>query len=150
MKARLRKLWSQPLVNFQGRYHNIQDAGLNPLPVQRPIPVWFGGHSSEQLERAAKLADGWMPNYRSVADARPALETLDRLLAEAGRSRQQFGLEPRLRYGKGNPQDWGNALIEWQSVGATHLSIDTMGCGFKTPAAHIQAIESVAKVILPA
>lgn len=144
----LRLLWTQPLVNFQGRYHTIPDAGLNPLPVQRPIPVWFGGHSAEQLERAARLADGWMPNYRSAADARPALDTLDRLLAQAGRLRSQFGLEPRLNYAKGDPQAWETSRREWQAAGATHLTIDTMNCGFTTPAAHIQAIQTFAKAML--
>ena len=144
----LRLLWTQPLVNFQGRYHTIPDAGLNPLPVQRPIPVWFGGHSAEQLERAARLADGWMPNYRSAADARPALDTLDRLLAQAGRLRSQFGLEPRLKYAKGDPQAWETSRREWQAAGATHLTIDTMNCGFTTPAAHIQAIQTFAKAML--
>ena len=146
----LRMLWSQPLVNFQGRYHTIQDAGINPLPVQRPIPLWFGGQSEEQIRRAAKLADGWMPNYRTVADAKPALDSLDRHLAEAGRPRSAFGLEPRLNYGKGDPRDWENLIKEWQAAGATHLSINTMGCGFSTPAAHIQAIRSMARAILPA
>jgi probable F420-dependent oxidoreductase len=145
----LRLLWTQPLVNFQGRYHTIPDAGLNPLPVQRPIPLWFGGHSTEQLERAARLADGWMPNYRSVADARPALDTLDRLLAQAGRPRSQFGLEPRLKYAKADPQEWETSRREWQDAGATHLTIDTMNCGFTTPAEHIQAIQTFAKAMLP-
>ena len=144
----LRLLWTQPLVNFQGRYHTIPDAGLNPLPVQRPIPIWFGGHSEEQLQRAARLADGWMPNYRTAADAQPALDTLDHLLSEAGRSRSQFGMEPRLRYGSGDAQAWETSLREWQAAGATHLSVDTMGCGFTTPAAHIQAIQTFARVIL--
>ena len=145
----LRLLWTQPLVDFQGRYHTIPDAGINPLPVQRPIPLWFGGQSSEQIERAARLADGWMPNYRTVAEARPALDALERLLDQAGRPRSQFGLEPRIKYANGDPQDWDTRMREWQAAGATHLTVDTMGCGFTTPAAHIQAIQTFAKAMLP-
>ncbi len=63
----LRLLWTQPLVNFQGRWHHIPDAGLNPMPVQRPIPLWFGGSAEPVLERTARLADGWMPNFKRVA-----------------------------------------------------------------------------------
>jgi probable F420-dependent oxidoreductase len=144
----LRLLWTQPLVNFQGRYHTIPDAGLNPLPVQRPIPLWFGGHSAEQIERAARLADGWMPNYRSVADARPALDALTRHLEQAGRPRSQFGLEPRLQYGQGDAQAWETSRREWQAAGATHMTINTMGSGFITPAEHIQAIQTFAREML--
>ena len=63
----LRLLWTQPLVTFQGRWHHIPDAGLNPMPVQRPIPLWFGGSAEPVLERTARLADGWMPNFKRVA-----------------------------------------------------------------------------------
>jgi probable F420-dependent oxidoreductase len=62
----LRKLWTEELVTFEGRWHTIPDAGLNPLPVQRPIPLWFGGHADPVLRRIAGLGDGWLPNYRSA------------------------------------------------------------------------------------
>jgi probable F420-dependent oxidoreductase len=141
----MRLLWTQPLVDFKGRYHTIPDAGLNPLPMQRPIPIWFGGHSEEQLKRMARLADGWMTNYRTAEEAKPSLETLDRLLAEAGRARSDFGVEPRISFGKGDPNEWETALREWQAVGVSHLSLNTMGCGFKSPAEHIRALVTFAR-----
>lgn len=142
----LRQLWTQLLVNFSGQWHTIPDAGLKPLPVQRPIPIWFGGHHEAVLRRAATMGDGWMPNYRAVADTKPALEQLDRYLAEAGRSREGFGLEPRMSYGNGNPDAWLKTIEDWKAVGATHLSFNTMGKGFETPMAHLQAIREFAKV----
>src|SRR6266545_754766 len=84
--ALLRRLWSEPLVVFNGRWHTIPDAGINPLPVHRPIPIWFGGHAPAVLRRTARLGDGWMPN-RPLADCKADLDQLDRFLAEAGRSR---------------------------------------------------------------
>ena len=51
----MRRLWTDPLVNFQGKWHTIPDAGLNPLPVQRPIPIWFGGNAEVALRRLARL-----------------------------------------------------------------------------------------------
>src|SRR5574341_790885 len=143
--ALLRQLWTQPLVNFEGKWHTIPDAGLKPLPVQRPIPIWFGGTVDAALKRIAGLADGWLLNFRSVADARPALDSLHRYLEAAGRSREPFGLEPRLPYGDGNPDAWAAAVNEWKSVGATHLSFNTMGKGFDTPAAHMNAIRQFAE-----
>lgn len=58
----LRKLWTEELVAFDGQWHTIPDAGLTPLPIQQPIPLWLGGHADPVLQRVAKLADGWLPN----------------------------------------------------------------------------------------
>jgi probable F420-dependent oxidoreductase len=144
----LRRLWSEPLVEFRGNWHTISDAGVNPLPVQRPIPIWFGGHAEPVLRRVARMGDGWMPNYRSVADARPSLALLDRFLAEAGRSRSQIGIEPRISYGAGDAKAWESTLHDWQAAGATHLSFNTMGSGFETPQEHIKAIRMFAEIAL--
>jgi probable F420-dependent oxidoreductase len=140
----LRRLWSGPLVDFKGKWHTIPDAGINPLPVQYSIPIWFGGQAEAVLRRTARLADGWMPNHRSVEDARSDLDLLGRFLEQAGRSRREFGLEPRLSYGSGDPKAWETLLRGWQTEGATHLSFNTMGSGFKTPQEHIQAIRKFA------
>jgi probable F420-dependent oxidoreductase len=144
----LRRLWSEPLVDFQGSWHTIPDAGVNPLPVQRPIPLWFGGDAEPVLRRVARLGDGWMPDYRNIADARPSLALLDRCLAEAGRSRDQIGIEPRITYGSGDAKAWEKAMQDWQAEGATHLSFNTMRSGFTTPQEHIQAIQKFADLAL--
>lgn len=143
----LRQLWTQPLVTFEGRWHTIPDAGLNPLPLQRPIPIWFGGHDERVLQRAARLGDGWMPNYRTVEQAQPALEALKRYLEAAGRDPLAFGLETRLSLSLVEEKDWTAVLKSWEEAGATHLSVNTMGCGFQTPSEHIQALQRFAQVI---
>lgn len=143
----LRELWTQPLVNFQGRWHVIPDAGLNPLPIQPSIPIWFGGHADPVLYRVATLGDGWMPNYRSAADAKISLDKIGLFLDDAGRSWNEIGLEFRLLYGGGDPEKWATAMQDWRTAGATHCSINTMGCGFDTPAKHIQAIEHFAEFV---
>jgi probable F420-dependent oxidoreductase len=145
----MRKLWTQPLVTYQGQWHTVPDAGLNPLPVQQPIPVWFGGHAEAVLRRVAASGDGWMPNYRTAADAQAALATLDNHLAAAGRTRADIGLEPRLNYGDGNPERWHNLLTGWQAVGATHITVNTMGSGFTSPAQHLEALRRFAEVMFP-
>ena len=144
----LRKLWAEQLVDFQGRWHTIPDAGINPLPVNRSIPIWFGGHSDPVLRRAARLGDGWMPNYPRVAEAQPSLDLLQRYLDEEGRSKDLFGLEARLSYREGDFSTWEAILDEWRQAGATHLSFNTMGSGFKTPQEHIHGLEKFAKVAL--
>ena len=145
--ALLRLLWTQPLVTYSGQWHSIPDAGINPLPIRRPIPIWFGGHADSVLRRTARLGDGWMPNYRTPAEARPALDALARYLEEAGRDPAAFGIEPRLPYGDGDPDRWLSLLRGWESVGATHLSVNTMGCGFTTPADHLSALRRFAETL---
>jgi probable F420-dependent oxidoreductase len=143
----MRELWTQPLVNFSGLWHTIPDAGINPLPVQRPIPVWFGGHAEPALRRIARLADGWMPNYRSAADARAAIELLEGFLAEIGRDRGSLGLEARIPYGEGDPETWEQLIRDWTDLGATHFTINTMGVGFDTSARHLEALRKFAAAV---
>ncbi len=143
----LRRLWTQPLVDFESTWHHIPDAGINPLPVQRPIPIWFGGQSEAAIRRMARIGDGWMPLYASAGEAQPGLDLLERCLAEAGRSREGFGLEARIPYGSGDPAEWARLLEEWRGVGATHASLLTTQFGFKTPAEHIAALRRFAEEV---
>jgi probable F420-dependent oxidoreductase len=143
----LRLLWTQELVTYEGRWHHIPDAGLNPMPVQRPIPLWFGGYHDAVLRRVARLGDGWLPGFRTAEAARPTLDTLARFLEEAGRKPEDVGLEPRLHYGEGNPDQWAATLEGWRAVGATHISFNTMGAGFDTPAKHLGAVRRFAGVV---
>jgi len=146
----LRELWTKPLVNFAGKWHTISDAGLNPMPVQRPIPIWFGGTAVPALRRAARLGDGWLVNIRTPADARGAFETVRAALAEAGRSPDSFTIEARVQYGDGNPDEWQRAIDEWARMGATYVSLNTMGRGFSTPQVHMEAVAAFAEAIPPA
>jgi hypothetical protein len=139
-------LWTQPLVNFSGRWHNIPDAGINPLPVQRPIPVWFGGTDDKVLRRMARIGDGWMVNFRTIEHARPALARLSQYLEEAGRDTGSFGIEPRLNMNLTGPDDWITFVHAWEELGATHLTVNTMGCGYETTAAHIKALQKFAEI----
>jgi probable F420-dependent oxidoreductase len=144
----LRQLWTRPLVTFDGRWDKIPDAGLNPLPVQQPIPIWFGGHADAVLRRVASMGDGWMPNYRTAAEAQPSLDKISQYLDEAGRGWDEIGLEPRIWYGKGQPDEWERQIREWGEIGATHLSVNTMRCGFSSPAEHVAALQTFADIIL--
>lgn len=142
----LQLLFTQELVTFKGEWHDIPDAGLNPLPVQRPIPIWLGGHSDAVLRRLARVGDGWLPGYRTAEAAQPSLDKLERYLVENGRSRSDIGLEPRLHYRDGTDA-WQNNLAGWQAIGATHISFNTMGAGLESPQKHLQAIEQFARLI---
>ncbi|MCB9114903.1 MAG: LLM class F420-dependent oxidoreductase [Caldilineaceae bacterium] len=143
----MRRLWTEPLVTVHDEWHDISDAGINPLPVQRPIPIWLGGHADAVLARVARLGDGWLPNYRTAAEAAPALAALDSYLAQQGRTRGDIGLEPRLHYKEGTPASWRETIDGWHAAGADYFSLNTMGCGFTTPAQHMQALEHFAATV---
>jgi probable F420-dependent oxidoreductase len=142
----MKRLWTEPLVTYRGRWHQIPAAGLNPLPVQRPIPLWFGGHAEATLQRMARLGDGWLPGYRTAPQAREALDRLSAYLEAEGRSWDEFGLEPRVHYGDADSKRWRQTLDEWQAAGATHLSFNTMNAGLEGVEAHMDALRRFAEV----
>lgn len=144
----MRALWTQRLVEFKGRWHTIPDAGLNPLPVQRPIPIWLGGRAEAALRRIARIADGWMTNFRSPAEARPFFEQFFRDLEEVGRDRASFPIEARLPYAEGNAETWHALMREWRAMGVTFFSVNTMGHGFASPSAHINAVRQFAGAVI--
>ncbi len=143
----LRLLWTEPLVTFEGQWHHIPDAGLNPLPIQQPIPLWFGGHADPVLERIARMGDGWLPNYRTATDAAEALKKLEIALYENGRSLQDLGIEPRLKFGDGDPKGWCAISQDWEEAGATHLTVNSLGAGFNTAQQHINGLKTFAKAL---
>jgi probable F420-dependent oxidoreductase len=143
----LRNLWTTPLVKFQGQWDAIPDAGINPLPVQRPIPIWFGGHAEAVLRRVGTMGDGWMPNYRTAADAEPSLKVIKQYAESASRNIRDIGLEARIMYGSGDQEKWAKRISEWKKVGASHISINTMGAGFSTPDQHLQALRTFSEAI---
>ncbi len=141
----LRHLWAEPLVTFAGNWHTVEAAGINPLPLQQPLPLWFGGHANAVLERVARLGDGWLPNYRTAADAAAPLALLDERLAAHGRSRADIGIEPRLSYGEGDPAEWRTLIDGWAAAGATHMTLNTMRLGLQGPDAHLAAMRRFAE-----
>jgi probable F420-dependent oxidoreductase len=142
----LRRLWTEPVVTFEGRYHRVPAAGINPLPVQRPIPVWIGGSAEPAIRRAARIADGYFPQ-RPLEDGMPAtLERFRSWAAEAGRDPDAIGIEWRLNVADGTPDDWRREAEEWRELGATHLSVATMRGGLDVDG-HIRRIGEALEAI---
>jgi probable F420-dependent oxidoreductase len=143
----LRRLWQEPIITFEGRYHRITAAGIKPLPIQRPIPIWVGGSAEPALKRAARIAEGFFPQ-RPLGGGWPAtMEKLREWIRAAGRDPARFGIDARINAGAGSPDDWHRAVEDWRSLGATHLSVNTMGGGLVGPDAHIQRLREVAPVM---
>ena len=143
----LRQLWTQELVTYEGQWHRITDAGLNPLPIQRPIPIWFGGSDDRALRRLARLGDGWFPLMGPDDTCRAAIDKIGSYAREAGRDPKSIGIESRVTIGQKSPEEWKKEIEAWKNLGATHLAVNTMKAGLPTPTAHIEAIRRFKAVI---
>ena len=136
----MRALWAAESVTFEGKWHTIPGAGINPRPVRRSIPVWFGGGRNDTvLRRIARLGDGWFPQGAPDAKMEEQLERFRGFVGEAGRDPAAIGIEARA-----GMRDGLDAAIEqarrWEALGATHLALNTMRAGYETVDQHIEAI----------
>jgi probable F420-dependent oxidoreductase len=136
----LRLLWSREVVSYNGKYHTIVEAGLNPLPVRRTIPIWIGGTSDVVLRRIARIGDGWFPQGKPDDAMHATLERLRGYVREAGRPIDAVGIEARLSASEGTFDDLVRWTDAWRKLGATHVSLNTMGAGYSSPSEHITAI----------
>ena len=122
----MQKLWAAPHVTFQGKWHKIEDAGINPLPPQRRIPVWFGGHVPQTLERIAKMGDGWIMNaYAPGKEIEAEMAKIHAMAKQAGRKPEAIGLEAWTSVGAGSDKDWRAEAQAWKKMGASHLTLTT-------------------------
>jgi probable F420-dependent oxidoreductase len=147
--ALLRQLFSERIVTFHGKYHTVEAAGIHPLPVQQPLPIWLGGGSDATLQRTARLADGWFPQRPPDDTAREMVESLHRYAQEAGRDPQSIGVEARLNLGTTPEGEWEGFIERWRALGATHLAINTMNAGLASPSEHIATIRRFAEKGIP-
>lgn len=143
----MRALWTNDLVDFQGRWHRVPDAGINPLPVQRPIPVWFGGASDQVISRVAEIGDGWFPLFRPDAKGRELIETMRSRARAAGRNPDDIGIESWISVGNRTPDDWIEDVRARKEFGATHLSVNTMNAGISSVEGHIEAVRKFKEAV---
>jgi probable F420-dependent oxidoreductase len=140
----LRRLWTERTVSFDGDHEQVVGAGLAPMPVQRPIPVWIGGASEPAYRRIGRLADGWFPQVRPGPDLEAALATIAASASDAGRDPATIGMEGRVSADPADPERLVRQADRWREVGATHLTIDTMYRGLVTVDDHLAALTDVA------
>jgi probable F420-dependent oxidoreductase len=144
--AVLRALWAEPVVDFRGRWHTIEQAGIKPLPPRRSIPVWIGGYSEATLERVGRIGDGWFPWILPNDETRAKIERVHAAARAAGRDPSAIGLEPQLSVARLAPSAWEGYVHGWQALGATHLCVNTMGAGFRSLDEHLSALRQVREI----
>lgn len=135
----LRQLWTQDYVTFAGDYHTLENVGIFPKPSQQPIPIWIGGYADAVLKRAATLGDGWLADAddQTPQTIAPKFAAIKRYAEAAGRNPEEIGLEiVDIRLGES--QDWGQAIRDWESIGAGYMSVTTRHAGVSTPQQHIE------------
>jgi probable F420-dependent oxidoreductase len=139
----LRLLWTQELVTYEGRWHRIPDAGLNPMPVQRPIPIWFGAFADPAIVRAAQLGDGWFMNPRVGADdeARRQVALFRNSAREAGRDPDSLPIDVTIHVKEGPEDGWREKVRLWRDIGVTRITFRTHDCGLPDVAAHRDALQ---------
>ncbi|MGH9114950.1 MAG: LLM class F420-dependent oxidoreductase [Acidimicrobiales bacterium] len=140
----MRRLWTEPSVTHAGAHERVTGAGLAPLPVQRPIPVWLGGSSEPAYRRMGRLADGWFPQVAPGARLDSARAAVEAGARAAGRDPGKIGMEGRVDWGPSG----GDRLVDhagrWRDAGATHLSVNTMGAGLGGVDGHLDALGKAA------
>ena len=156
----MRALWTQELVTFRGRWDTVTDAGLNPMPIQRPIPIWIGGgpgsiwigrgtgsapgtptaDADRVLTRIARMADGWFPSVGLDTGVGEAIEVLHRYIREEGRDESEVGIDGSVSIADSTPEEWARQVSAWEELGATHLSVNSASAGFTSVSQHIDAL----------
>jgi probable F420-dependent oxidoreductase len=143
----LRRLWTEESVTFEGRDETVTGAGLRPLPVQRPIPIWFGAQSERAYARAGRLADGWFPQVPPGPRLDEARTIVEQAAVAAGRDPAQIGMEGRVSWGDGGAERLVDHVARWRDAGASHVSVNTMGAGLGSVDGHLAALATAAEAL---
>src|SRR5262249_14408209 len=142
-----RRLWTEESPSFEGEFERVTGAGLAPMPVQRPIPVWIGAQSLRAYERTGRLADGWFPQVRPGPELDDAKAIVDGAATTARRDPASLGMEGRVTWRPDDPDKFVRHAESWREAGATHLSVNTMRAGLGGVDGHLKALERAAQAL---
>ncbi|MSQ19326.1 MAG: LLM class F420-dependent oxidoreductase [Betaproteobacteria bacterium] len=146
--ALMKALWTDPNVSFKGKWHAVKESGLNPLPVQRPIPIWFGGHVDQTMDRIVRMGDGWiLLQYKPDAEGRAAINKLRELAKKAGRAADSVGTDTWVSMANTTPEQWRAEIKAWRDIGVSHVTLNTAFDRYhhqpileKSPRIHVDAV----------
>jgi probable F420-dependent oxidoreductase len=146
----LRRLWTEESVTFTGRFHTVTGAGIAPMPITRPIPIWLGALAVPALRRVGRLADGWYPQVHPGGGLEEALEVIADAAAGAGRDPSAIGMEGQVFWPIDAVDRTVRQVERWRQAGASHLSVNTQLSGCVTADDHIAVLASAAEALLGA
>jgi probable F420-dependent oxidoreductase len=145
----MRRLWTEPSVTHDGVYERVMGAGLAPLPVQRPIPVWLGAVAERALQRVGRLGDGWFPQVPPGDRLDEARAIVRQAAVEAGRDPDALGIEGRISWETGDVDRLVRQAGKWRDAAATHIAVNTMGAGLVSVDDHLAALAKAADALAP-
>jgi probable F420-dependent oxidoreductase len=140
----LRQLFTEPVVDFSGRFDRVDRAALVPKPV-RSIPIWLGGSGAAAFERAARLGDGFIFGG-DISRAIDAWKRLRDRVSSLGRPAEDFGADYMVR-ASGDVGNLTAKIDAWREAGGTHVSVITMGLGLDSAGSHLDYLASVADAL---
>jgi probable F420-dependent oxidoreductase len=143
--ALLRRLWTERSLSASDEFDTVTGAGLSPLPIQRPIPIWIGARSPAAYERIGRLADGWFPLVQPGPRLDEALAHVRRGAAAAGRDPGSVGMQGRVDW-RGDLDNVATQVEKWRAAGASHVAVNTMGAHARVDA-HLDVLARVAKAL---
>jgi len=88
----MRVCWAGEKIDFKGKYWQVADCAIYPLPVMRTIPVYWGGHTEAALRHVARVGDGWLPLSLPLEDLRAGVANIRALREKAGRASSDLSL----------------------------------------------------------
>lgn len=135
----MRRLWAEDALSFDGQYHTVEQAGINPRPSE-PIPIWFGGSAPVVLERCARLGDGWVPLGSPNDSSRQRLDVIREHREAVGLSMDGFAVQAQAQYAGGDPERWRKHAERWRELGATHLAVATHRAGDTDADGHLARV----------
>lgn len=138
----LRQLFTEELVEFDGEFHHVPRAGINPLPVQRPIPIWMGGMADPVLRRIGRVADGWLPPSMHPDDLDEELAAVAAHAEDAGRDPDEVGIHARVTVDR-HDVDWTDVVGGWADRDADYVAINHLYRGFG-PDDHLESLGETA------
>ncbi|MGH0030120.1 MAG: LLM class F420-dependent oxidoreductase [Myxococcota bacterium] len=150
----LRRLWREPVVDFDGELHRVDRAGLLPLPPSE-IPIWKGGFTKPALRRAARAGDGFL--FGSTPKRMAGMwATLRQELEARGRDPQAFGADAQIDFGQ-SPDEWADEIETWRQAGGSHVTLRAMDTaaefvgskrvGYAGPADYVRALETFKQAV---
>jgi len=147
----LRTLWESTSCRVEDEFHSLDGVGVAPRP-QSQIPIWLGGGTNYAsgvepirpiLERIGRIADGWYLD--SAAKPSPALDEALEIINQARRSERgltdPIPLDGRILLATSRDPDAARDMFDQWVSRATHVTFDSQGCGFQSPAEHVAGLE---------
>lgn len=144
----LKRLWCEAQVNFDGEFDRISNAGLDPLPVQRPIPMWIGARAAPAasvVRRIGQQADGWFV-LASPEEFVGLKARIDAVAVDAGRDPAEIGTEAGVAVVGPREAEWQDRVRGWEKAGLTHLCLRTLG-GKLSVNQHLDKLREVTPLI---